>query len=202
MIKDFRGGTLIAIRPRFLDTGPRITKNQNRKEEKMKRKILHPLLAGVFLIVMAGTTSVLARAPTPGDTGRALEVVARFLDLTEDQREDFAPILQESRDHIKSLEEQRRVLRRELDQLLDSGDYDLSEVGAYTEKIHDLGHQIREVRKERIESLRSILNEEQERKLGTVRRAAARELVIRAHRRLGILPPIVPPAAPPELSEE
>jgi Spy/CpxP family protein refolding chaperone len=146
----------------------------------MKGKILHLLLAVAFLIVMAGTTGVLAQAPTPGDTGRAMEAVTRFLNLTEDQRKDFVPILQESRDHIKSLDEQRRVLRRELDQLLDSGEYDLSEVGAYTEKIHDFGHQIREVRKETIESLGPILNEEQKRKLGIVRRAAARKLVIRA----------------------
>ena len=147
-------------------------------------KILHPLLAAVFLIVMAGTTVVLAQAPTPGDTGRAMEAVTRFLNLTEDQRKDFVPILQESRAHIKSLEEQWRALRRELDQMLDSGQYDLSQVGSYTEKIHDLGHQIRSVRKETVESLRPILNEEQVKKLRIVRRAASRRLAIRAHRQL------------------
>jgi len=154
----------------------------------MKRIRLSLLLTGIFLIVMAGMTNALAQAPTPGDTGRAMEAVTRHLDLSEDQRQDFAAILQESRGPIKRLQEQRRALRRELDQLLDSGQYDLSEVGSYTEKIHGLGHQIREDRKETIEFLRPILNEEQKRKLGIVRRAAARKLVIRSRRRLGILP--------------
>ena len=151
---------------------------------------------------MAGTTIALAQAPTPGDAGRAMEVIARFLDLTEDQREDFSAILQQSRGDIKPLAQQRRVLRRELDRLLDSGEYDLSEVGAYTEKIHSLGHQIRNVRKKAIESLRSILNEEQVRKSRLVRRAAALQPVIRGYRRLGILPRFAPPAASPEPAGE
>ena len=168
----------------------------------MERKILHPLLAGVFLIVTAGTTIALAQAPIPGNAGRAMEVVARFLNLTEDQREDFASILQQSRSDIKPLAEQRRVSRRELDALLDSGQYDLSEVGAYTEKIHGLGHQIRDIRKKAIESLLGVMNEEQKRKSGMVRRAAALQPVIRAYKRLGILPAVVPPPALTEASGE
>lgn len=109
--------------------------------------------------------------------------------------------MQESHADIKLLEEQQRVLRRELDELLDSGQYDLSEVGAYTEEIHDLGHQIRDIRKEMVESLILVLNEDQERKSAIVRRAAALQPVINAYRVLGILPPIVPPPAPPEPPE-
>lgn len=168
----------------------------------MNRKILNALLAGIFLIVTAVTTSALAQAPTPCDAGRAMEVVARFLDLTEEQREDFVSILQESHADIKLLEEQQKSLLKELDELLDSGVYDLSEVGAYAEEIHDLGHQIRDVRQEMIESLLLVMNEEQELKSGIVRRAAALQPVINAYRVLGILPPIVSSPTPPNPPEE
>ena len=164
----------------------------------MKGQKLHLLVTGIFLIVMAGTTIALAQAPTPCDTGRAMEVVTRFLDLTEGQREDFVSILQESHADIKLLEDQQKALRRELDELLDSGQYNLSEVGAITEEIHDLGHQIRDIRKEMIESLLLVMDEDQEMKSGIVRRAAALQPVINAYKVLGILPPIVPPPAPPE----
>ncbi len=164
----------------------------------MERKILLTLLTGIFLLVTADMTNALAQAPTPCDPGRAMEVVTRFLDLTEDQREDFVSILQESHADIKLLEEQQKVLRRELDELLDSGQYDLSAVGAITEEIHDLGHQIRDIRKEMIESLLLVMDEEQEMKSGIVRRAASLQPVIKAYKVLGILPPIVPPPAPPE----
>jgi len=168
----------------------------------MERKILHLLLTGVFLIVMAGTTGVLAQAPTPCDAGRAMEVVTRFLDLTEDQREDFISILQESHEAIKPLEEQRRVLRRELDTLLDSGEYDLADVGALTEEIHDLGHQIREIHQGMIDSLLTVMDDQQENRSRIVRRAAALQPVVNAYKALGILPPIVRPPAPPEQPEE
>ena len=164
----------------------------------MKKKKLHLLLTGIFLIAMAGAANALAQAPTPCDAGRAMEVVTRFLDLTEDQREDFVTILQESHADIKLLEEQQKVLRRELDELLDSGQYDLAEVGAITEEIHDLGHQIRDIRKEMIESLLLVMDVEQEFKSGIVRRAAALQPVINAYKVLGILPPVVPPPASPE----
>jgi Spy/CpxP family protein refolding chaperone len=168
----------------------------------MDRKILRTLLAGCLLMAVAGKTSVLAQVPTPCDAGRAMEVVARFLDLTEDQRQDFVSILKQSHDDIKLLEEQRRVLRRELDELLDSAEYDLSEVAACAEEIHDLGYQIQDIRKEMIESLLLVLNEEQELKSGIVRRAAALQPVINAYKTLGILPPIVLPPDPPAPPEE
>jgi Spy/CpxP family protein refolding chaperone len=168
----------------------------------MKGKISRALLTGVLLMVLAGTTCVLAQVPTACDAGRAMEVVTRFLDLTEDQREDFVPILQKSHEDIKLIEEQQRILRRELDGLLDSGEYDLDKVGEYTEKIHALGHQIREIRKDMVESLLLVMNEDQMRKSAIVRRAAVLQPVINAYKTLGILPPIVPPPAPPEPPEE
>ena len=168
----------------------------------MNRKTLSKLFAGVLLVVVAGTISVLAQVPTPCDAGRAMEVITRFLDLTEDQREDFVSILKDSHDDIKLLEEERRALRRELDELLDSGVYDLEMVGAFAEKIHDLGHQVREVRKGMVESLLALMDEEQLRKSSTIRRAAVLQPVINAFKLLGILPRVVPPPAPPEPPQE
>jgi Spy/CpxP family protein refolding chaperone len=168
----------------------------------MNRNIVHTLLVGILLVVVAGTTGVLAQPPTPCDAGRAMEVLTRFLDLTEDQREDFVTILKESHEMIKPLEEQQRALRRELDGILDAGGYDLALVGAYAEQIHDLGHQIRDIRKDMVKSLIEDMDEEQLRKSGIVRRAAVLQPVINAFKVLGILPPIVPPPAPPEPPEE
>ena len=153
-------------------------------------------------MMVAGTTCVLAQAPTACDAGRAMEVITRFLDLTEDQREDFVSILQESHEDIKIIEAEQKALRRELDELLDSGQYGLGQVGAITEEIHDLGHQIRDIRKAMVESLLLVMNEEQMIKSGIVRRAAALQPVINAYKLLGILPPIVLPPAPPEPPEE
>ena len=168
----------------------------------MKIKISYTFLAGVLLMVVAGTTCVLAQAPTACDAGRAMEVITRFLDLKEDQRQDFVSILQESHEDIKIIEEEQKSLRRELDELLDSGQYGLGQVGAYAEKIHDLGHQIRDIRKAMVELLLEVMDEEQMRKSGVVRRAAALQPVIDAYKLLGILPPIVLPPAPPEPPEE
>ena len=167
----------------------------------MDRKILHTLLSGVLLMLVAGTTSVLAQVPTPCDAGRAMEVITRFLDLTEEQREDFVSILREGNDDIKPLEEEQRILRRELDEMLDAGEYDLEAVGALAEKIHDLGHQVREIRRSMVESLFLLMDEEQVRKSGIVRRAAAIQPVIKAYKLLGIIPPVVLPPAPPEPTE-
>ena len=168
----------------------------------MNRNIVRTLMVGVLLMAAAGTTSVLAQPPTPCDAGRAMEVLTRFLDLTEDQREGFKTILRESHEMIKPLEEQQRALRRELDEILDAGGYDLAIVGAYAEQIHDLGHEIRDVRRTMVESLVGLMDEEQQRKSAVVRRAAVLQPVINAFKVLGILPPIVPPPAPLESPEE
>lgn len=160
------------------------------------------MLLGILFIMCAGTGNLFAQAPDHGDIKRAIEGVTRFLDLTEDQRADFVTILRENHDAIKSLEEQKRILGRELDELLDSGVYSLAEVGAYTEEIHDLGHLIRDIRSSMIDSLFLIMDDEQAQKSRAVRRAAVLQPVVTAYKTLEILPPVVRPSAPPEEPEE
>lgn len=168
----------------------------------MKNRILLYLLPGILFIMCAGTGNLLAQAPDHGDIKRAIEAVTRFLDLAEDQRADFVTILRENHDAIKSLEEQKRILGRELDELLDSGVYSLAEVGAYTEEIHELGHLVRDIRSPMIDSLFLILANEQAQKFRAVRRAAVLQPVVNACKTLEILSPAVRPPAPPEEPEE
>ncbi len=169
----------------------------------MNNRTIHYLLLGTLFISWAGAGNLLAQAPDQGNIGRAVEVVTRFLDLTEDQQADFVTILQESHDAINSLDIQQRVLRRELNELLDSGAvYSLAEVGAYAEEIHALEHHIRDIRSSMIASLLLIQDDVQDRKSQGVRRAAVLQPVIDAYKTLGILPPVVRPSAPPEEPEE
>jgi Spy/CpxP family protein refolding chaperone len=163
----------------------------------MKNRTLPILLLGSILLI-AGTGNLLAQAPDHGDYGRAVEAVSKFLNLTEDQLTDFVTILQENHEAIKSIEGERKILARELDELLDSGVYDLDEVGAYTEEIHALGHMIRDIRAAMKESLFLILDDEQEHKSQAVRRAAILQPVVKAYKVLVILPAVVPFPTPPE----
>ena len=167
----------------------------------MKNKTLPILFLGSILLI-AGTGNLLAQTPGHGDIGRAVEAVSAFLNLTEDQQADFVTILQENHEAIKSLEDERKVLARELDELLDSGVYDLDEVGAYTEEIHALGHMIRDIRAAMKDALFLVLDDEQEHKSMAVRKAAVLQPVVKAYKILELLPPVVRPLPPQGESEE
>ena len=162
----------------------------------MKNRII-PVSVMLMILIFSGAVNLLAQAPLPGDYRRAVEVVSRFLDLSEDQKADFVAILQENHGDIKGLEEDRKVLARELDELLDSGSYSLEEVGAYTEEIHAIGHLIRNVRAAMKDELKLILDEEQEQKSNDVRRAAVLEPIVSSYQLLELLPPVVRPSQPP-----
>lgn len=162
----------------------------------MKKRTLPIMILGIILM-FAGKGNLLAQDPDHGDYGRAVEVISKFLNLTEDQQADFVTILQENHGSIKGLEEDRKVLARELDGLLDSGSYSLEEVGAYTEEIHAIGHLIRDVRAAMKDELKLILDEEQEQKSNDVRRSAVLQPVVSAYQLLELLPPVVRPLQPP-----
>lgn len=162
----------------------------------MKNRIF-PISVMLMTLIFSGAVNLLAQAPLPGDYRRAVEVVSRFLDLSEDQKADFVTILQENHGDIKVLEEDREVMARELDGLLDSGIYTLEEVGAYTEEIHAIGHLIRDIRAAMKDELKLILDEEQEQKSNDVRRAAVLEPVVSSYQLLELLPPVVRPPQPP-----
>ncbi len=163
----------------------------------MKSSTLPIMILGIILM-LAGAGNLLAQDPDQGDYGRAVEVISKFLNLTEDQQADFVSILQENHAAIKPLEGERKVLARELDALLDSGSYTLEEVGAYTEEIHAIGHEIRAIRVEMREALMDILNEEQQHRSQAVIKAAILQPAVKAYKVLEILPAVVPPPAPPE----
>jgi len=162
----------------------------------MKNRII-PVSVMLMILIFSGAVNLLAQAPLPGDYRRAVEVISKFLNLTEDQQADFVTILQENHGSIKGLEEDRKVLARELDGLLDSGSYSLEEVGAYTEEIHAIGHLIRDVRAAMKDELKLILDEEQEQKSNDVRRSAVLQPVVSAYQLLELLPPVVRPLQPP-----
>lgn len=163
----------------------------------MKNRII-PVSVMLMILIFSGAVNLLAQAPLPGDYRRAVEVISKFLNLTEDQQADFVTILQENHEVIKSLEEERKVLARELDELLDSGSYNLEEVGAYTEEVHAIGHMIRDIRAGTREALMEILDEEQQRRSQAVLKAAVLQPVVKAYKLLEILPAVVPFPTPPE----
>lgn len=161
----------------------------------MTKQFLRTQLLLIMIVISTGYSNLLAQPPDQGKLGRALEVITRFLDLTNDQREDFLIILQESHQAINPIERQRRDLRRELDDLLDSGEYDLTEVGAVTQQIHNLGHKIRDLRKSLNESVIAILDEGQKAKYRSILRAAMLQPVVNAYQSTGLLPFVVRPPA-------
>lgn len=127
--------------------------------------------------------------PPARDLLAALRTVGRYLDLTEDQVTQVREILETTHASIEAIREEIRPLAESLHDELESGAPAPEAVGQLVIQIHALRDQIKGERQSAVDSIRSLLNDEQLQKVDHVVQAARLAPVIRAFRVLGMLPP-------------
>jgi Spy/CpxP family protein refolding chaperone len=145
---------------------------------------------GIVTLLLATALPAVAQPPGPPAEGwRSGQVVgdrrafhgrerlaklARYLELTEAQREGFRTAFAAYREDTRSLREQRRALREELGTLLDKEDPDPAAVGSRVIVLRGLGDQLRDRRRALRDELAAQLTAEQRERwksLQEVRRA-------------------------------
>ena len=116
-----------------------------------------------------------------------LRVLARFLQLTEQQVADVRTLLEARKDIIEPLMKQIPEKEKELQELLNSASPDPAAVGRVTIAIRDLRRQVDEARKDFAAGFEALLTAEQKTRVNTARQAARLQPVVGALRELGII---------------
>ena len=123
-------------------------------------------------------------APIPENPMR---VLARFLQLTEQQVADMRTLLEARKDIVEPLMKQIPEKEKELRDLLNSPNPDPAAVGRVTIAMHDLRMQAEEARKDFAAGFEALLTAEQKTRLNAARQAARLQPVVGALRELGII---------------
>lgn len=157
----------------------------------MKRMKLAASFACLFFIVL----SLAATAQEPPQPGPPppLQLVARFLQLTQDQVQQFETLLRQREETVRSISEQIRTRGQRLESMLNSSNPDPAAVGALVLEIHGLSRQVRQAQENFMTALNNLLTQDQRDRVTAVQRASRLLPVIEAFARLGLLPP--PPEA-------
>lgn len=168
------------------------------------------LAVTVLISLVALALPVMAQEPAPNQEPPAIQIVGRFLQLSEDQLHQFETLLTQRRDTIRGIAEQIRPLEEQLRNLLNSNNPDPAAVGRLVLQIHGLQQEIRQAQENFLTAFRNLLNDEQRGRVAGVQRAARLVPVIGAFARLGLLPPpreerprqfSLPQDIPPEVFE-
>ncbi len=158
----------------------------------MRRAIVAVLLLGLAVPVMA--------QDDPGTDhpvfGKAQQAVAQFLQLSEDQVNQWNIVIADHHAVAEPLREQRRAAAEELRALLDADPPDATAIGEKVLEIHAIDLELRDANQAYVAGFEALLDEEQAGRLGFIRRAARVQPLIPAFRATGLL---VPP--PPEEGE-
>ncbi len=123
-------------------------------------------------------------APMPENP---VQVLTRFLQLTEQQIADLRALLEDRKDVVEPLMKQIPEKDGELRDLLNSASPDPAAVGRVTIAMHDLRRQADEARKDFAARFEALLTAEQKSRLNTARQAARLQPVAGALRELGII---------------
>lgn len=167
------------------------------------------LAVTVLICLVTLTLPLTAQEPAPDQEPSPIQIVARFLQLSDDQLHQFETLLNQRRDTFRAIAEQIRPLEDQLRHLLNSDNPDPAAVGRMVLQIHGLQQQIHQAQENFLTAFRNLLNDDQKVRVAGVQRAARLVPVIGAFARLGLLPPpeerprqsSVPPDIPPELFE-
>ncbi len=122
-----------------------------------------------------------------GDGQRAVQVVARALDLDESQLEQWAAIRAAAHEAVEPLAAEVDSLQGQLEELLDGENPDSEAVGALVLAIRDLRQEIRAIGEDATAQFEALLSEEQMKRLRAIRGAARRERLLPAFRALHLL---------------
>jgi len=123
-------------------------------------------------------------APMPQNP---VQVLARFLQLTEQQAADLRALLEARKDIVEPLMKQIPEKEKELPDLLNSASPEPAAVGRVTIAIHDLRRQVDEARKDFAAGFEALLSAEQKTRVNAARQAARLQPVVGALRELGII---------------
>lgn len=119
----------------------------------------------------------------------AQRVIARFLQLTDDQVAAWDGLIADRNAAAEPLRNQIAAVDADLQALLSGDDPDPYEVGDLVILRHDLGEQLAAVHRSYAEGFEALLTEEQLGQYQFIRRAERAEPLFPAFRTLGLLPP-------------
>jgi Spy/CpxP family protein refolding chaperone len=94
--------------------------------------------------------------------------LARYLELTEEQREELKAILETHRDAVRPIQEEIRTLGQELRALLESESPDPANVGEIVLEIQALHQDVAAARQVLLDDIRASLTPEQQEKLDRI----------------------------------
>jgi hypothetical protein len=151
----------------------------------MRRAILAVLMLGLAVPVMA--------QEDPGADhpifGKAQQAVAQFLQLSEDQVNQWNILIADHHAIAEPLREARRAAAEDLRALLDADPPDATAIGEKVLEIHALDLQLQDAGQGYVAGFEALLDGDQAGRLGFMRRAAHAEPLIPAFRATGLLAP-------------
>jgi len=121
---------------------------------------------------------------------RGMEAVARFLQLTPAQVDQWKGLLDTQEAALAPLREQLRAVEEQLAALLRTDNPDPAAVGNLILQGKALREQMGQVHRAYLEGFEAMLTEEQAQRLATIRRAERLEPLFPAFRLFGLLPPV------------
>ena len=116
-----------------------------------------------------------------------LQLLGRYLELSQDQVESIRALVEERRDAVRPLNDEIAEKEKALRELLESGNPDAAAVGGLALEIHGLRKEVQSAIQKFHKDFEGLLGEEQVRRLRLLRQAARLEPVVRAARELGIV---------------
>jgi len=122
-----------------------------------------------------------------GSRLEAARVVARYLELSDDQKASFLQLREEQRERVQSIQRQLGANRQELQQLLTSEAPEPARVGELVLQNRDLEQQLGELQSDIAQVFRGLLTEEQLRKFDHVEAASRLQPVVRSFQALGLV---------------
>ncbi len=131
------------------------------------------LLFSTALLVALACSPLLAQFPdgmTDDDTSP--QIVARFLELTPEQRQEWRAIRRTANGAIRPLAQDLRTTEEALRAFLESDDPDATEIGNLLLAVHSLKQQIHGIVAQSVADFEAILDAEQTARLQALRRAA------------------------------
>jgi Spy/CpxP family protein refolding chaperone len=132
----------------------------------MRKTILAVLGAGVLALLVGPAVGV-AQPPPPGERGPGMgraHRMARFLGLSDQQREAIQKLMEEQRGDHQALREKLKKNRDAMQQALESANPDPTAVGELAIEAHRLRQQLRALRDAQDKAIRELLTPEQKAK--------------------------------------
>ncbi len=156
-------------------------------------RVLYAAALVATLAIAAPAAAQGPPGPPPGDDlclpGAAQQVIAEFLNLTDDQIAAWEMLIDEREQAAGPLRDAIAAVQQQLDDLLAGDDPDPLAVGDLVIQRHDLGEQLADVHRAYVAGFEGLLDAAQLAQYRFIQRAERAEPLFPAFRMLGLLPP-------------